>query len=344
MENTPTTPPVEAVACALLGSTFFAAWLALQLWAWRSAPLQGISSPLVASIALGTGLSILLAVVGVVGAARHSEPSKSGDPRGIGSHPSFVTQDALPLSPEGNEAPLPAVLAESGPTERPAAPNSVAPVYSGPKDRSAIALVFDDGPHPEHTEVILDVLADAGARASFAVLGAKVERHPEIVRRTAEAGHQIVSHGFSHARFTSLDAEALREELDTTATALALVGVPPTQWVRPPYGSTSEAINKSIFEDYGARVLLWSIDPRDWEGRPSEETAASVILQAAPGAIVVLHDTKKNTVDATRLILQSLAGRFEFVTVDELMGTPDEVPLKSTNQQTIPISSLQERH
>lgn len=320
MEPTPNAPPIESVACALLGFTLFAAWLALQLCAWRSNPLGELSTSLVATIALGTTLSVAIAAAGVFG------PAKTRDVSRLDNVAKNAPIPALPEATEPTDAPPTPVLAESRPAGQPDVPVSAAPVYSGPKNRNAIALVFDDGPHPEHTEAILDVLDDAGAKASFAVLGKNVERHPEIVRRTVDAGHQIVSHGWSHARFTVLDAEALREELESTATALARVVVPPVNYVRPPYGATSDSVNQAIADDHGARVLLWSIDPRDWESPPSEQTAAAVILQAVPGAIVVLHDTKENTVEATRQILQSLGGRFDFVTIDELMRDSGELP------------------
>ena len=89
----------------------------------------------------------------------------------------------------------------------------------------------------------------------------------------------------------------------------------------------------------GARVLLWSVDPQDWNSdKTPDQIAADIILHAAPGAILVVHDTKANTVEATRIVLSALAGRFNFVTVDELMHPVAPIPAENKDPATaIPV-------
>ena len=118
--------------------------------------------------------------------------------------------------------------------------------FSGPGDWKAVALVFDDGPHATRTPMVLDVLAaHHGARASFAVLGERLERHAEIVRATLEAGHQLVSHGWSHRIMTSLSDEDLWAELETTRTKLLEMGAGKVWWVRPPTAPSTSALPPS---------------------------------------------------------------------------------------------------
>jgi len=307
-------PPVEPIVCALLGTTLLAAWLTLPFWAPRPAS-SSFTPVLITAISLGVAVSSVLTASGLVGIVK--------------------TNDSAPLTPEPLSPPL---SIETAIQAAPLAIESPNPVYFGPSDRRAIALVFDDGPHPHHTAAILDLLAEAGAKSSFAVLGQRVDRYPEIVRRAAGEGHTIVSHGYSHADFTSLSSTGLSKELNRTRDALRRAGVPTVSWVRPPYGKTSDTVTSAIAEE-GARVLLWSVDPQDWNSdKTPDQIAADIILHAAPGAILVVHDTKANTVEATRIVLSALAGRFNFVTVDELMHPVAPIPAENKDPATaIPV-------
>ena len=84
----------------------------------------------------------------------------------------------------------------------------------GDRARRVLHLSFDDGPHPEHTPRLLDLLAAHDARATFFLIGREAERHPDVVRRILDAGHALGNHSWSHPHFDRLDPAAQREEID----------------------------------------------------------------------------------------------------------------------------------
>jgi peptidoglycan/xylan/chitin deacetylase (PgdA/CDA1 family) len=203
-------------------------------------------------------------------------------------------------------------------------------VYHGPAGRQAIALTFDDGPS-EWTPAILDLLRDANAQATFFVVGEAVEGREEILRRIVDEGHELGNHTYSHLDPTTLDDDALRVELVRTAERIrSATGVSPAS-VRPPYCADPWRVAQIADEAGCGRTILRSVDPADWRNADAALVAHHVIDQAAPGAIVCLHDGvprtnrgvsgRQHTVDAVALILAALADRgFEVVTVSKLLA------------------------
>jgi peptidoglycan/xylan/chitin deacetylase (PgdA/CDA1 family) len=179
-----------------------------------------------------------------------------------------------------------------------------------------LALTFDDGPSWA-TARVLDHLAAQGARATFFVVGAAVAGREELLERALREGHELGSHTFSHPHPAKLDDAALREEVRRGAEA---AGGPPL--VRPPYGEDPERFDRVAAELGLGPTVLWSIDPRDWEETRPDVIAERVLSEAAPGAIVDLHDGERRsphpTVEALALLLPALAG-YRLVTVSALL-------------------------
>lgn len=170
-----------------------------------------------------------------------------------------------------------------------------------------VALTFDDGPHPEYTPQVLDVLARYGARATFFLVGEHVERYPELVRRIAAEGHTIGNHTYSHARCRTLDLPALTLEMQRTDAALAVAlggPLPDPPPFRPPFGElrAAQALHLAM---KGRSVVFWNQDVRDYRGAsPAEIAALGPALGA--GDIVLLHDRFPGTVEALPQLLESL--------------------------------------
>lgn len=185
-----------------------------------------------------------------------------------------------------------------------------------------VALTFDDGPSPAWTGSVLRALEKDGVRGTFFVVGRQARRHAAIVRRVSAAGHLIGSHGLTHARFSKLSAARVRSEVLGSRRLLRdATGVAST-WVRPPYG----AMNNDAWREMhrlGARVVLWDVDPRDWERPGPQAIAKRVVARVRPGSIVLLHDgggDRSQTVRALPIIIKELRERgYEFVTVEELV-------------------------
>jgi len=161
-------------------------------------------------------------------------------------------------------------------------------------------LTFDDGPHPEVTPALLDLLAEHAAKATFFLLGANAERYPEIARRIVAEGHAIGNHSYSHPRFATIDLDAQRVEIDRTDRILAAFDGSPRHWFRPPSG----ALPLRMLGDFmrrGRAIAYWSYDSMDYR-RQSAEVLARRLREQPPtaGDIVLMHDDDPNTLLALR--------------------------------------------
>ncbi|WP_272895160.1 polysaccharide deacetylase family protein [Nonomuraea sp. MG754425] len=179
-----------------------------------------------------------------------------------------------------------------------------------------VALTFDDGPGV-YTDELLRHLAAYRARATFFVIGQNVAAHPEVLRRTYEAGHEIGGHTWSHPDLTKLTAAAVRAQFARTDQAVkAAIGVTP-KLIRPPYGALSASVRRQTRRP----MVLWSVDTLDWLHRDSARVARKAVRSVRPGSIVLFHDIHPTTVAAIPQVLKLLSARgYRFVTVSRLFG------------------------
>lgn len=190
-----------------------------------------------------------------------------------------------------------------------------------------IAITFDDGPHPQNTPRLLDMLRARNIKATFYVIGRSVELYPQIVRRTVAEGHEIGNHSQTHRLLSKLGDSELRQEMSRCRDAVArAAGVQP-RTMRPPYGGLLQRQRELVHAEYGYPVILWSVDPLDWK-RPGARVVSSRILAGTTaGGIVLAHDLHSQTVDAMPATLDGLLRRgFQFVTVSQLLAMKTEVP------------------
>lgn len=155
---------------------------------------------------------------------------------------------------------------------------------------AGVALTFDDGPHPEGTPAMLEVLARAGAPATFFVVGEQVRRRPALMAEIAAAGHGIGLHGFRHRLQARLPAAVVREDLCRGVAAIEdAVGASPVLH-RPPFGIYSPA-GLAAVRAAGLRPLLWSRWGKDWRRRTTPRRIAERVLAGVlPGDVILLHD------------------------------------------------------
>jgi len=191
---------------------------------------------------------------------------------------------------------------------------------AGPTDcerESCLALTFDDGPDANITPLVLKTLYDNKIKATFFFLGNQVQRSPEVVRQVASAGHEIENHTFSHQDLARLrHPEQIRKQIDDTQAALAGVGVS-AHFLRPPYGSINDVVKTTA----NMPLIVWNIDSQEWRTSMSPDAmAGSIISQARPGAIILMHDTHRVSAEALPKVISQLQMRgFRFVTVAELL-------------------------
>jgi peptidoglycan-N-acetylglucosamine deacetylase len=188
---------------------------------------------------------------------------------------------------------------------------------SFPGSSAGVCLTFDDGPHPEGTPAVLELLARAGARGTFFVIGEQVKRRPELVARIAREGHIVALHGHRHRLQLRLSAGEVRADLLRGAAAIEdAVGATPA-WHRPPYGIYSAAGLRAA-RVAGMRPLLWSRWGRDWRKFTTpDRIAARVTREMARDDVILLHDadfysaknSHERTVAALALIMNELGER-----------------------------------
>lgn len=200
-------------------------------------------------------------------------------------------------------------------------------VFFVPVREKVIALTFDDGPNAAATPQILDVLRDHQVKATFFLIGANVERCPEIVRRMKAEGHFIGNHTARHSRFDqSAIADIARDIGDGQRAIQTVIGAAPS-WFRPPFGINGPGMEEACRSN-GLAIAGWSADANDWNPHPVEELVDRIVSQAIPGDILLLHDgwethqgaDRRNTVAALKPILEKLkAEGFRFVTMPDLL-------------------------
>ncbi|MEU3462353.1 polysaccharide deacetylase family protein [Streptomyces sp. NPDC006733] len=159
-------------------------------------------------------------------------------------------------------------------------------VVAGPM---VMALTFDDGPSPQYTPQVLDVLRAYGVRATFFVCGDNVGLYPDVVRRIVAEGHAVGNHSWSHPHLGELSAADVRGQIQRTQDAVAKVGGRTPVLFRAPYGDFADAA-LTVCADLGLRPISWSVDPSDWANPGAGTIADRVLAGAATGSIVLNHD------------------------------------------------------
>ena len=214
-----------------------------------------------------------------------------------------------------------------------------------------IALTFDDGPDPEWTPDILDILKQENVPATFFVIGKNGQAHPELLRRIINEGHELGNHTFTHPNLGEIPGRITDLELNATQRLIESVTGRSTVLFRPPYFGDAEAdkpeeVEPAIrAEKLGYIIVGLRIDPSDWKpGATADEIVEKTVKRAMDtnsetrGQVVLLHDSggdRAATVQALPRLIHELRARgFKFVPVSTLGGwTRDQVmPLLPPSQ------------
>jgi peptidoglycan-N-acetylglucosamine deacetylase len=199
-------------------------------------------------------------------------------------------------------------------------------VWCGPASEHQVALTFDDGPSPTYTHQILALLKKYHAKATFFVLGRKVEQYPQIIKAMAADGHEIGNHTYDHPHLTQTPKPKCEGELERTRLDLEMLGCAQTpQLMRPPYSAYDKQLTSYLTHTH-RELVLWSLDSGDWRGLNADTIVHNVLDRVKNGSIIVFHDSdekdqadRRPTVAALKVILPALqAGGYRLVTVSEL--------------------------
>ncbi len=270
----------------------------------------------------GTGTAILLTLAACQSVHTQTEPevvpaNPDATPISLSLNPEPTTAETVgSLTPTASATPSPTPTATPISTPKPPrhAYNSVE------TDRKILAMTFDDGPHPKLTPQLLDILKERNIKATFYVVGTNVVEYPAIIERMIAEGHEIGNHTWNHPTLTKIGAAGVKSQMDRTTDAIVKTsGVRPAT-MRPPYGATNASLNKRLDEDYGFKVIMWSVDPLDWKYRNADRVTREILAGATPGGIILVHDIHASSVAAMPGTLDALKARgYEFATVSELL-------------------------
>lgn len=255
--------------------------------------------------------------VSLLGAACQSAPAKP-EPQ---PHVIVVPGDEMTRTPGMDPAGDSTPSAETQVSTTPPNPAAKLVYNSCNVDGPFIAMTFDDGPAPGQTDRLLDMLKARNIRATFFVLGQNVAASPEIIRRMAADGHEIGNHSWDHKAFTKLGTESVASQINRTNGAIVQAGAPAPKIMRMPYGATNSSLNRRMNEEFGQKVIMWSLDPLDWKYRNSARVTKEILQNVRSGSIVLAHDIHATTINAMPGTLDGLIEKgFQFVTVSELIA------------------------
>ena len=156
----------------------------------------------------------------------------------------------------------------------------------------AVYLTFDDGPIPEVTPAVLDILAKYGVKATFFMVGENIEKHPEVYEQVVKAGHSIGNHTYNHLKGWKYSTKEYLANVEKSPITNHQSSI--TNLFRPPYGKATLCQRRALTR-LGYRIIFWDILTRDYEAsRTPEQMLAQIQKETRPGSIINFHDSLKS--------------------------------------------------
>ena len=198
-------------------------------------------------------------------------------------------------------------------------------VHRVPTTEKVVALTFDDGPHPEFTPQILNILDQYHVKATFFMIGSRMERYPGIVKEVLQKGHVIANHTYTHPRNIEADtAPQIMKELELCERVIERMTGRRSYLFRPPRGLIDGTVY-TIAQDEGYQTILWTVSADHHDAPTPELMAQRVSRLIKPGGIILAHDgtftSRWKDVRATSLIIESLTEQgYRFLTLPEILA------------------------
>lgn len=186
--------------------------------------------------------------------------------------------------------------------------------------KNQIALTFDDGPNSEFTPLVLDLLKEHKAKATFFCIGQHIEKHPELFKRIIAEGHSVGNHTYSHSKsFGFFSTNKVTDELNRTIALVKELTGKQLNLYRPAFGVTNPMIEKAV-KDLKVISIGWSVRSLDTTKRNEAAILDRITSKISKGDVVLLHDTSQKSINVLeRLLLFLNEKNLKSVTVDELL-------------------------
>jgi polysaccharide deacetylase family sporulation protein PdaB len=197
------------------------------------------------------------------------------------------------------------------------------PIYSVQRDNKAVSLTFDAAWGNEDTQTLIDILGKYNVKATFFVIGQWAEKFPESVKALHDAGHEVMSHSYDHAHFSSLSTEQIIDNVNKSCDVIENVtGERPTLF-RAPYGEYDDHVIAAV-DSMGIQTIQWDVDSLDWKDLSAPEIYSRVTSKVAPGSIILFHNAALHTPEALADIIEYLISEnYSIVPVSELILSGD---------------------
>lgn len=198
----------------------------------------------------------------------------------------------------------------------------ISPLYKLPTQNKVVALTFDDGPSPVRTPALLDLLDKYQVKASFFLLGEKIEQYPEITADIIARGHLAANHSYSHPRLIFKSPIFMRDEIVKTNNLLKSAGSDHWQYFRPP-NTNKLIILPLVLNSLDMKLVTGSYDPNSQYQKPfpADQVSSEVISNIEPGAIIYLHDGRDDSAEefvkaVETIIFELEKNEYKFVTIE----------------------------
>lgn len=212
-----------------------------------------------------------------------------------------------------------------------------------------VALTYDDGPNPTFTPQILKILDKYNVKATFFMIGKKMEQNPGIVKQVVAHGHAIGNHTYTHpSNIELLSPEQIKQEINKCEDVIFRQTGDRPHIFRTPKGLINGTV-ATIAEDEGYETILWTVSADHHDAPTPQDMANRVLKHVVPGAIILAHDgmypIRWKDVAATPLIIEALQKKgYRFVTLPELLsaGTKAiEKSIQGTQESASPLNNIE---
>jgi peptidoglycan/xylan/chitin deacetylase (PgdA/CDA1 family) len=200
-------------------------------------------------------------------------------------------------------------------------------VYRLETNKKVVALTFDDGPSPNNTIDILNLLNEYSIKATFFMIGQNIERYPEIASAVFKSGHDIGNHTYSHQRTLFGSVDFFRDEIQRTDELIRKIGYQEEIFFRPPFGK--KLINLPLaLKELEKTTVTWDVDSKDTKNQDPNWLKSKVLTNIEPGSIILFHDgfsKKEGTITTIRAVIEELKKQgYTFLTINELLRQQDQ--------------------
>lgn len=215
-------------------------------------------------------------------------------------------------------------------------PNRKVPVYSVQTEEKRVAISFDAAWGADKTEEIVNILKEYNSRATFFLVGFWTDKYGDMVKLIDDNGMEIGTHSNTHPDMTTLSADSIKRELETSINLIKNITNKEVKLFRPPYGAYNNTLIDTASE-MGLITIQWDVDTLDWKGLSGEEICSRVLNNVKNGSIILCHNNSDHILEALPLILDRLQKQgYTIGAVGDLIFTENyEIDRNGTQRSTL---------